>query len=360
MSCVAVCRLNLWGKALEFLSNYGLFLAKAVTVVVAIMFVVVGIIAAGGRHKKEPAGQIEVTFLNDEYDDHEHALKSVILDEDQLKAELKAEKKQHKSAKKHKKNDTEDAKKRVYVLTFDGDVKASAVSNLREEITAILTVATADDEVVLCLESPGGMVHTYGLAASQLSRITQQNIPLTVVVDAVAASGGYMMACIGNKILAAPFAVIGSIGVVAQLPNFHRLLKKNDIDFELFTAGEHKRTVTMFGENTDKGKAKFVEELEDTHELFKSFVSEHRPQVNVAEVATGEVWYGQRAIENNLIDDIQTSDEYLMSKRNDSNIYKVSFEAKKTLQEKLGFAAQSMTEGVVNKLVERFSNNRQF
>ncbi|EAW31869.1 sohB protein, peptidase U7 family [marine gamma proteobacterium HTCC2143] len=345
---------------MEFLSNYGLFLAKAVTIVVAVLFVVIGVVAAGGRHKKEVGGQIEVTFLNDEYDDHEHAIKSVILDEDQLKAEHKAEKKQQKAEKKQKKGELEDPKKRIYVLTFDGDVKASAVSSLREEITAILTVATADDEVVLCLESPGGMVHTYGLAASQLARITKQNIPLTVVVDAVAASGGYMMACIGNKILAAPFAVIGSIGVVAELPNFHRLLKKNDIDFELFTAGEHKRTVTMFGENTDKGKAKFVEELEDTHELFKSFVSEHRPQVNVAEVATGEVWYGQRAIENNLIDDIQTSDEYLMSKRSDSNIYRVSFETKKTLQEKLGFAAQSVTEGVVNKLVERFSSDHKF
>jgi len=357
---VDVYRTNLWGNALELLSNYGLFLAKAITIVVAILFVVIGIIAAGGRHKKEPSGQIEVTFLNDEYDDHEHAIKSVILDEEQLKAEHKAEKKQLKEAKKKKKSDPEEDKKRVYVLTFDGDVKASAVSNLREEITAILTVATPDDEVVLCLESPGGMVHTYGLAASQLSRITKKSIPLTVVVDAVAASGGYMMACIGNKILAAPFAVIGSIGVVAQLPNFHRLLKKNDIDFEMFTAGEHKRTVTMFGENTEKGKAKFVEELEDTHELFKSFVSEHRPQVNVAEVATGEVWYGQRALENNLIDDIQTSDEYLMSKRDDSHIYQVSFEAKKTFQEKLGFAAQSVTEGVVSKLVERFSNKRQF
>jgi serine protease SohB len=345
---------------LEFLSNYGLFLAKAVTIVVAVLFVVIGVVAAGGRHKKEVGGQIEVTFLNDEYDDHEHAIKSVILDEDQLKAEHKAEKKQQKAEKKQKKGELEDPKKRIYVLTFDGDVKASAVSSLREEITAILTVATADDEVVLCLESPGGMVHTYGLAASQLARITKQNIPLTVVVDAVAASGGYMMACIGNKILAAPFAVIGSIGVVAELPNFHRLLKKNDIDFELFTAGEHKRTVTMFGENTDKAKEKFVEELEDTHELFKSFVSEHRPQVNVATVATGEVWYGQRAIENNLIDDIQTSDEYLMSKRSDSNIYRVSFETKKTLQEKLGFAAQSVTEGVVNKLVERFSSDHKF
>lgn len=234
------------------------------------------------------------------------------------------------------------------------------MASLREEITAILTIATPNDEVVLCLESPGGMVHSYGLAASQLTRITKKGIPLTVVVDAVAASGGYMMACIGTKILAAPFAVIGSIGVVAQLPNFHRLLKKNDIDYELFTAGEHKRTVTMFGDNTAENKAKFVEELEDTHNLFKSFVSEHRPQVNIDAVATGETWYGQRAIENNLIDDIQTSDEYLMSMRDDSHIYRVSYELKKSLQEKLGIAVQYAADGVLSKLIERFSSNRHF
>ena len=200
------------------------------------------------------------------------------------------------------------------------------------------------------------MVHSYGLAASQLNRITQQDIPLTIAVDAVAASGGYMMACIGNKILAAPFAIIGSIGVVAQLPNFHRLLKKNDIDFELFTAGEHKRTVTMFGENTDKGRQKFVEELEDTHELFKEFVAKHRPQVNVNTVATGEIWYGQRALEQNLIDDIQTSDEYLMSQRKDSDIFSVHFAKKKSLQEKLGIAASVATDGVINRLSARFGS----
>ncbi|MFA7552783.1 MAG: protease SohB [Spongiibacteraceae bacterium] len=348
---------------MEFLSNYGLFLAKSLTVVVAILVVVIGIIAASSRHKKEQQGQIEVTLLNHQYEDHEQALNAVVLDEHEHKELQKSLKKKHKADKKKNKGkdkaeEPEAAKKRVYVLHFDGDVKASAVASLREEITAILTIATPNDEVVLCLESPGGMVHTYGLAASQLARITKKDIPLTVVVDAVAASGGYMMACIGNKILAAPFAVIGSIGVVAQLPNFHRLLKKNDIDYELFTAGEHKRTVTMFGDNTAENKAKFVEELEDTHELFKSFVSEHRPQVNINAVATGETWYGQRAIENNLIDDIQTSDEYLMSKREDSNIYLVSYELKKSLQEKLGIAVQYATDGVLSKVIERFSNNR--
>ncbi len=348
---------------MEFLSSYGLFLAKSITVVVAILFVVVGIIAASSRKKHEQEGDIQVTYINDKYDDLEQALKSAILDESELKQEHKALKKKAKEEKKLKKkhpSKDEEKKKRVFVLDFDGDVKASAVASLREEVTAILTMARREDEVVLCLESPGGMVHTYGLAASQLARITKQDIPLTVVVDAVAASGGYMMACIGNKILAAPFAIIGSIGVVAQLPNFHRLLKKNDVDFELFTAGEHKRTVTMFGENTDKGRQKFIEELEDTHDLFKNFVAEHRPQVNVAEVATGEIWYGQRALENNLIDDVQTSDEYLMAQRQDSDIYQVKYAEKKTLQEKLGLAAQHATDGVFTKVWERLSNDRPY
>jgi serine protease SohB len=344
---------------LEFLSNYGLFLAKSVTVVAAILFIVIGVIAASSKGRKEQEGEIEVSLLNDKYDDLEQVLKSAVLSEEELKQEHKQLKKTRKLEKKQKK-DAEDVKKRIFVLDFDGDVKASAVSNLREEITAILTMATKNDEVVLCLESPGGMVHTYGLAASQLSRITQRGIPLTVAVDAVAASGGYMMACIGNKILAAPFAVIGSIGVVAQLPNFHRLLKKNDIDYEMFTAGEHKRTVTMFGENTDKGREKFVEELEDTHELFKSFVAEHRPQVNVNEVATGEVWYGKRAIEHQLIDDIQTSDEYLMALRESSKIYSVAYVAKKTFKEKMGLGAQQAVESVIDRLIARFNVERFF
>jgi len=343
---------------LEFLTEYGLFLAKAITIVVSILFVVVGIIAAGNRNHKSHEGAIEVNQINDDYDDLEDALKSAIMTDEQLKQEHKKLKKEHKEEKKKQKKGEEESKKRIFVLDFDGDVKASEVSNLREEITAILTIANKEDEVVLRLESPGGMVHTYGLAASQLNRITQKEIPLTVVVDAVAASGGYMMACIGNKILAAPFAIIGSIGVVAQLPNFHRLLKKNDIDFEMFTAGEHKRTVTMFGENTEKGREKFVEELEDTHELFKSFVSEHRPQVNISEVATGEIWYGKRALEQNLIDDIQTSDEYLMSQRDDCNIFSIRYTKKKTLQEKLGFAAQSTVEGIFHKLVSSFNTKR--
>lgn len=346
---------------MEFLSSYGLFLAKSLTFVVLLLIAVAGVMAISGKGRKEPKGHIEVEPLNDSFDEMEDIIKEAVLSETELKKEHKEQKKADKAkAKAEKAGKSSEAKKRVYVLDFDGDMKASAVSNLREEVTAILTMATPADEVVLRLESPGGMVHGYGLAASQLSRIRNKAIPLTVVVDTVAASGGYMMACVGDKILAAPFAVIGSIGVLAQLPNFHRLLKKNDIDFELFTAGEHKRTVTMFGENTDKGREKFTEELEDTHELFKSFVSDNRPQVNVKEVATGEIWYGLRAIENNLIDDIQTSDEYLLSLRDSCELFEVSFAHKKTLHERLGLAAEAAMERTMMKIWSQFSVDKRF
>ena len=208
----------------------------------------------------------------------------------------------------------------------------------------MLPQVQAGDELLLRVESPGGLVHGYGLAASQLQRIRDANVPLTIAVDKVAASGGYMMACVGNRIIAAPFAVIGSIGVLAQLPNFHRLLKKNDIDFELFTAGEYKRTVTMFGENTDKGREKFSEELEETHELFKEFVSANRPALDIARVATGEIWYGRKALEVGLIDELQTSDAFVQGRLADWDVFEVKFVHKKSWQEKLGLAAEGAME----------------
>lgn len=362
---------------MEFLANYGLFLAKTVTFVAAIGVIIALVVSMGGRNKKSDKGHIEVTKLNEKFDHLRDSLRDAMLDEEQYKEFEKAEKKRLKEEKAQKKKAAKEsakskadegadtqadvpAKKRVFVLDFYGDIKASEVESLREEISTVLTLAKPTDEVVVKVESGGGMVHSYGLASSQLARITNKNIPLTVCVDKVAASGGYMMACVANKIVAAPFAILGSIGVVAQLPNFHKILKKNDIDYEMFTAGEYKRTVTMFGENTEKGRAKFVEELEDTHVLFKEFVSEHRPQVDVVKVATGEVWFGLRAKEVNLIDELQTSDEYLFSQAETADIYEVEFTHKKTLPEKLGLAAQAAVDRLLMTWWERLNISRWF
>jgi serine protease SohB len=342
---------------LAFLADYGLFLAKLVTIIAGLLFLVVGLVAIGQRRHKESDGHIEVKDLGARFEDFEDDIKHSILDEDEWKALVKEQRKEEKREQKLRKKskEPEPARKRIFVLDFDGDIKASAVDNLREEISAILTVAKPQDSVLVRLESSGGMVHSYGLASSQLQRIVQGGLPLTVAVDRVAASGGYMMACIAQRIVAAPFAIIGSIGVMAQLPNFHRLLKKHDVDVELHTAGEFKRTLTVLGENTEKGRRKFQQELEETHVLFKQFVAQHRPQLDIDANATGEIWYGTQALERSLIDGVQTSDEFLMEHRTDHDLFLVSYIEKKSWQEKFGLAAEASLDRTMGRWLSRLS-----
>lgn len=319
---------------MEFLADYASFLAKTVTLVIAIVVVLVAIASMRGKGRRRTSGQLQVTRLNDFYKGLRERLEQSLLGKAQLKV---LRKEQGKAQKKEKKDPA--AKSRVYVLDFDGDIKASATESMRHEITALLTLASDKDEVVLRLESGGGMVHSYGLASSQLARIRQAGIPLTICIDKVAASGGYMMACIGDKIISAPFAILGSIGVVAQLPNVNRLLKKHDIDFEVLTAGEYKRTLTVFGENTEKGREKFQQDLDITHELFKNFVARYRPQLAIDEVATGEVWLGMAAVDKQLVDELMTSDEYLATRAKTADVFHLHYVQRKSLQERMGMAA---------------------
>ena len=351
---------------MEFIVEYGLFLAKAITFVAALIVLVAALFAIGQRHRPEDKGHIEIRHVNDKYTQMDHALQGAMHSPEaqktidkQFKQQEKAEAKARKKALKRGEDETA-SRNRLFVLSFDGDLKASATDNLREEISAILPQARDGDEVLVKIESPGGVVHGYGLAASQLKRISDAGVPLTVAVDKVAASGGYMMACVAQRIIAAPFAVLGSIGVLAQLPNFHRLLKKHDIDFELLTAGEYKRTLTLFGENTDKGREKFLDELEDTHQLFKEFVTENRPSLDIEKVATGEVWFGIRAKDVGLVDELQTSDSYIQQQLKETDVYEVSWMHKKNWQEKLGMAAQSAIEHVVLKLWQRSQQRNNY
>ncbi|MEB0204745.1 protease SohB [Pseudomonas sp. CCC3.1] len=335
---------------MEFLAEYASFLAKTVTLVVAILVVLVALAALRGKGRRRSAGQLQVSKMNDFYKGLRDKLEQSLLSKDQLKS---LRKQQAKTDKKLKKQPEE--KPRVFVLDFDGDIKASATESLRHEITALLTLATPADEVVLRLESGGGMVHSYGLASSQLARIRQAGIPLTICIDKVAASGGYMMACIGQKIISSPFAILGSIGVVAQLPNVNRLLKKHDIDYEVLTAGEYKRTLTVFGENTEKGREKFQQDLDITHQLFKNFVAQYRPQLAIDDVATGEVWLGVAAVEKQLVDELKTSDEYLSERAKDTHLYHLHYAQRKSLQERVGLAASVSAEHVVDSVWRRLT-----
>lgn len=320
---------------MEFMTEYGLFLAETITLVIAILIIASALFALSSRGQERVKEHIHVKHLNHTYEAMANILYAAMLPKKALKEKHKALKKRHKAEAQGKTA----SKRKIFVLNFHGDIRASAVKSLREEITAVLMVATPEDEVLLRLESPGGLVTAYGLATSQLLRIKDKRIKLTIAVDKVAASGGYLMACVADHIIAAPFAVLGSIGVVSQLPNFNRLLKKHDIDFEQFTAGEYKRTLTLFGENTDKGRAKFQEEIEDVHQLFKDFVSRHRNQLQIAQVATGEYWYGAEALELKLADELRTSDDYLLEASHTAELFEVSYTTKKPWMAKLFSAA---------------------
>jgi len=331
----------------EFLAEYGMFAAKTLTAVVAILVVIIVTAGIVIKNKEKPGKQIKITKLNNEYDDISLMMKAMLLSDAEMK---NLEKKKKLQIKKEKKNPEDPDKQRVFVLDFAGDIKASAVTSLRQEITAILMVARKNDEVFVRVNSAGGMVNTYGLAASQLKRIKDKGIGLTISVDKVAASGGYMMACVADHILAAPFAIVGSIGVVAQIPNFNRLLKKHDIDYEMITAGEYKRTLTVFGENTDQARNKFKEDINDIHDLFKDFVKQERPVVNIEKISTGEYWFGTRAKELALVDELKTSDDYLLERISQADIYSVKYIEKKNLSKKFSGFLSSVTEDVMTKV----------
>ncbi len=329
---------------LDFLISYGIFLLKTLTLLVVFLLAVGGLLflLARSRESVRDEGQIEITHLSDELDDYQDLLLQETLTSTAYKVHKKAEKKADKErakvekkalkrrAKKLKTDEgaEEETEPRLFVVYFEGDIEATEVENLRECITAILGVANGRDQVLVVIESAGGYVHSYGLASAQLERLRSQGIPLTVAVDGIAASGGYMMACVANTIIAAPFAVIGSIGVIAELPNFHRLLKKHDVDYELHTAGKYKRTLSVMGENTEPLRRKFVEELEDVHTLFKNHVAHYRgEQCDINHIATGEHWHGIQALELGLVDKLQVSDDYILSfhQKGKGKVYQIEY-----------------------------------
>ncbi len=326
----------------DYLLQYGLFLAEAVTVVAAAAAVIVVVAVVARQRGRSGTERLEVHDLGARYRELRQTLESGLLGAKERKATAKARKREAKARRKEGRSD----RPRVFVLDFKGDMRASAVSSLREEVTAVLVHARPDDEVLVRLESAGGLVHDYGLAASQLMRVRERGIPLTVSVDRLAASGGYMMACVADRILAAPFAILGSIGVLAQIPNFHRLLDSHGIDFEQFKGGEFKRTVTMFGENTDADRAKLRQDIDELHDIFKRFVTEQRPGLDIDRVATGEHWLGRRARELGLCDELVTSDEYLLAANERADLFGVRFEVRKRLSTRLAESVAALLGGV--------------
>ena len=336
---------------IDLLLQYGLFLAKTITIGVTALFIVGGLFSIFAKGRMEKKDHIEIKNLNNKFKGFARSIHAEILPKSEYKKLLNQEKAQKKKERKKKQKDkATDSKSRIFVLNFVGDIKASATEALRNEITAILMVVRPNDQVMVRLESSGGMVHLYGLAASQLQRIKRESIPLTVSVDKVAASGGYMMACVADQIIAAPFAVIGSIGVVAQVPNFNRFLKERKIDFEQFTAGKYKRTVTMFGKNTEEDREKLREELEETHSLFQGFIDSSRKNLDLERIATGEHWYGSKALELNLVDQLMTGDDFLLSKSKEFDLFEISYIVKKSILDRIPFISVNRLKRIFTEM----------
>lgn len=350
---------------MEYVYDYLRFLAQTATIVIAVLVVMSGVMGLRMRREHHGEGRLEVRKVNEQLTDLKLRIQEAMLPPTAVRRARKQEHKAHKKAAKQeakalKKADGKllPSRKRIYVVDFDGDLQASQVRLLRTEITAVLSAAQETDEVLVRLESAGGLVHGYGLAASQLDRVRRQGISLVVAVDKVAASGGYLMAAVANHIIAAPFAVLGSIGVVAQIPNVHRLLKRHDVDVEVLTAGKYKRTLTVLGENTEEGRQKFIEELEDVHRLFQDYVGTRRAQLDLDAVATGETWYGQQALDMKLVDEVLTSDEYLVQQSEHADIYEVRWVEHKRPLERLMAQMESSASRVAGRWVERISQWR--
>ncbi|WP_447553065.1 protease SohB [Vreelandella sp. EE22] len=332
----------------EWMAELGTFLIQSI--ILTLLLVLAGFLLMRGKRGSERSLTLHVESLNEQRRARDRRLKVTATAQGGRKRLIKHFRREEKQRQKlARKPDTTADMQRVWVLTFHGDIKASQTEQFAQEVSAVINIASPSDEVVVRLESAGGLVHAYGLAAAQLDRLREAGVTTTVCIDKVAASGGYMMACTAHHIKAAPFAVIGSIGVVAQVPNVHRLLKRHDIDVELLTAGRYKRTLTVLGENTEEGRAKFIDDLENTHRLFKRYVAEHRPGMDIDQLATGEIWYGSEALDQHLVDSVGTSEAYLVERMAEADVFSVKLEPPRTIGRRMGMAASAGVEQAVTK-----------
>ncbi len=299
-----------------------------------------------------PAGQLEVRVLNKEYDVVRRTMNQV--------SGHKVKRPKFSEILKQVQKRRLEPQGTIFVIDFTGDTHASGVPALAREITAVLETATPEDEVIVRLESPGGVVHGYGLATAQLERIKQANVKLTVCIDKVAASGGYMMACVADKVVAAPLAIVGSIGVIAELPNIHKLLNRAGIEYEQIVAGAYKRPLSIFTENTPEGREKYQEQISRTFELFRQHVQKYRSIKDFDKVADGHVFYGQEALGKNLIDMIETSESLISRLTKTNRVVAVKWNEPVNMMQRLGLAASVVTEAVATKLLAITAQEHRF
>lgn len=247
---------------------------------------------------------------------------------------------------------------KVAVLKFKGDIRASARFAFAKLVDEVVLNAREFKEVVVVVESPGGGVSEYGMLFAELERMRkcEENFQLTVVVDTVAASGGYLMSLPAHKILAAPFAMVGSIGVVSFIPNIRELLEANKIKPRTFTAGDFKRTVTLTDEGDEKSAEQYKQQLALIHEQFKQALKKYRPQVELEKVATGEAWLASTTVEKELqlVDGLNTSHALLLEMNQSFDLVEYSSKAERKTFLKRILGCDDENQSIVDQIVTKF------
>lgn len=237
--------------------------------------------------------------------------------------------------------------KPLAVLTFVGDIGAKQYKSFGQLIDEVIINKSEIDEVVVVVNSPGGAVSPYGNVYSQMERVRDAGLKLTVCIDVVAASGGYLMSLPAHKIIAAPFSMVGSVGVMAFVPNLRGLLEDYNINPRTFTAGKYKRTVSLTDEATEEEVEKFKQQLNAIHRLFLEAVKKYRKDVKMEVVETGEHWTARESVELGLglVDDIATSQQYLLEANRDRDLI--------ILSQKRGFWEGGLLSRFVQGVIEK-------
>ncbi len=208
---------------------------------------------------------------------------------------------------------------RLAVLRFQGlrDLNASGDQRLSEAIDEVLVNRDHFEEAVVIIDSPGGTTHGYGHAYALLERLSASGLKVTACIDRIGASGGYLMALPADRILAGPFAIVGSVGVVAGIPNVKRLLEEKGVSYRLFVAGDKKRVVHFADDDGPEVREYMDEKLAGIHTQFLQAVEKHRgDRVKLDEVRSGDHWSAEESVEKGLglVDELQTSAEYLLER----------------------------------------------
>ncbi|WP_343192796.1 S49 family peptidase [Buchnera aphidicola (Taiwanaphis decaspermi)] len=224
-------------------------------------------------------------------------------------------------------------KSNLYILDYNDKIKKNKIKKLREEISSIILVAKKNDEVLLRLENTSDIVYEYGLVIAQLQRLRKKGIKLIISIDKIVSNGGYIIACVADHISASPFSIIGPINIVVNIPNIDKYTQTSNLNNQLNDCNTFTK-LTLIKNNTKIYVNKIFNKLDIKKYIRNSFIKDMRPSLNLNKIFNQNYWIGENAINEKLIDSINTSDDILFSKKDTHNLLKIKYVYKSNIVEK--------------------------